>query len=191
MSLENKDKLSKMELVRGADYISWLESFTVNYPVFFECDWKDYDNSILSNLDKVNLKKLQTFYSVIDDYAKENYLEAVNNSYSSGYFSQYHGIGYEIGKFYGKDVSVYCNRLGNVDIKDFIDVCDIIYYKKQEHTDEISLKLVGLSKYVRNLASEGIPLRAISDTFNSTMENLDEERKENAIRRRFSKKLVK
>ncbi|MBQ8192970.1 MAG: hypothetical protein IJZ46_02750 [Bacilli bacterium] len=158
-----------IKLIKDNKYISWLEKFTEDNPVFFhDLCFSSFNRNNKENYNNIGF--LEVFYTIIDNYAKENYICQEPSVYGRCYQIKYNDIGYEIGIVMGENIIYYCKR---TDIKDnFISYDDIKNDKRQERVDMIVEKLELLSNLIYNMAYEGIPVQLISETTEKTVKKI-------------------
>lgn len=158
-----------IKLISDDRYITWLEKFTEDYPVFFhDLCFSDFNRNDTENYNNIGF--LEVFYTIIDNYAKENYICREPSIYGSCYQIEHNNIGYEIGIVIGENIIYYCKR---TDIKDnFIRYDDIKNNKKQDRVDMIVEKLELLSNLIYSMACDGIPVQLISETTDKTVKKI-------------------
>ena len=191
--LEKLEKgiLREKEIISNTDYIVWLEKFTSEHPYFMGGDWL-YQSNKISKEDYQHVLELTHLYMGIDKYANKNYLYPTLESYTSCYLIKFNETYFEIGIFYGQGTSAFCNRIKEVEKDEkFIDFNDVINNKEQASNKEIKKKLEMLSNFIETLTSENIPLEAIFETTNTTIEKLKKQQEYVVAKKGTSKKLKK
>lgn len=104
---QEKEK-QKRELVEKTDYITWLEKFTNEHPSFSDNTWL-YSQNEISKEDYANVCKLDMFFSVIYEFADNNYIDGIPCDYGEYYIIEYNGKMYEIGTVIGQGAVSFCN----------------------------------------------------------------------------------
>ena len=166
---ENKRKEKIINIVSSIDYIKWLIDFTKDKEGFTDNDW-DYAPIKLSKNDQEKVDDLQLLFEGIYNYAKKNYIYSTPCSLGEYYNIKIGDIGFEIGYITGQGTMFYCKR---VDIQDnFIDFMDILSNKKQDNVDYIEKELNMLSDMINNIYNNGIPIDAITETYNIAIRDI-------------------
>ena len=93
--------------------------------------------------------------------AKANYNIKLENS------------GFEIGILVGQGTLFFCNRVQIENQKDFIDFNDILNNKTNDNLTTIKNKLNELSNFISSLYKSGVPLEAIINTLDNTLNEMD------------------
>lgn len=173
---EKINNYKKKQMFSNTTYLKWLENFTIEYPSFSDNDWLYFPEK-LSKEDKEKVENLYLLYEGIELYAEKNYIYPTKCDFGNYYNIKLDNIGYEIGILSGQGTLFFCKRtLINKDIK-YIDFNDIINDKKSNKTDMTTYQLKDLSNKVLKLYKKGIPLDAIIDTINDTLNNIETEEK--------------
>lgn len=173
--IEEKERQMKT-LIQDESYIQWLEKFTNKNAGFYDDDWL-YCPEKISEEDLKKVEKLYLFYRIIDKYARENYIYPTPTDFGNYYSVSYNNIGFLIGIMVGQGTTFNCERttVG----EDFIKFEDIQNNKKQVKTDIINQKLQLLANLIETIAEEDVPLRAIEDTTEQSLQRLVKKRKKN------------
>lgn len=167
-------EIRQKEIISTTEYISWLEEFTKIHSFFTVDDWLYSDNEI-SKSDEKHVEELELLYFEIKEYAKKNFI-SFNRSEGLEYYSiKYNNVGYQIGEVGFQGGSFYCNRVEIESDEDFINFTDIITNKKQERVDFINKRLSDLSNLIKELLKEEIPIPAIEETIQKTIESDENE----------------
>ena len=166
----------RKEIFSNTNYVKWLESFTIEHPVFLDDDWLYFPEKI-SQEDNEKVKNLHLFYEGIELYAKKNYIYPTECDFGGYYNIKLDNIGYEIGMLVGQGTLFFCKRTPlNKDLE-YIDFNDIMADKKKDGVDVITQQLKDLSNSVLELHKKGIPLTAIIETLDTTLTGIKEEEK--------------
>lgn len=173
----NKEVLDDEHFPIDEDYLLWFEKFTQENPSFMDCDWL-YDKDRLTEQDQTNLNRLHLLYENVGTYADECGVNVIINSFQCSYFFQYHGVGYEIGLFFGNGVFVFCNRYDKIDElgNNFLNFDFFINRNKFRN------ELCELENVLNSMLEEGVPVQMISDTVYRT---LREKNGQSLVKKRF------
>ena len=164
-----KNNIDGSKLIRDDKFISWLEMYTMDSPLFF------YNASAykLNRNDKKNFNNiafLEIFYMIVNEYAENNYICMTPSAFGKCYQISNNNIGYEIGKIVDKNIIFYCKR---TDVKDgFISYDDIKNNRKQDNVDIIEEKLEILSNLIETMVNDNIPVQLIADNAEKTFKRI-------------------
>lgn len=159
-------------IMSSTNYVDWLKKFTQDKVGFTDCDYSAFDERI-DYSDKYNIDMLDMFYDGIDKYANENYIYPTPADGGYFYRVKLDDFGFEIG--FGvrmQEAIYYVNRLALGKHNTFIDFNDIIAGKKQDNVDRINAKLNVLSSIVVKTYESGVPIEALVDTLDDTIDNI-------------------
>lgn len=175
MNRLNNDNAIKKEMLSNTKYIEWLEKFTSKHPSFSDDDWLYFPEKITKQ-DNDNINDLNLFYDVIDNYAEKNYIYPTKCDFGNYYNIKIGNIGYEIGILVGQGTIFFCNRKQLVNNIEYIDFNDIINNKKNDNVDIITNDLNDLSNMIIDLYKKGIPLDAIIESLDKTINFVKEKK---------------
>lgn len=165
--IEEKKRIKK-EICENDAYILWLQYFTIQNPVFSNSYWLDRNKDI-ARIDRDRINNLNLFYEVIEEYAKENYIQPSRSDFGNFYSIKYNDIGYEIGVIFAQGTLFFCQKTSVKD--DYIDFVDIQNNKKQAKTDLIKSKLQELIDLINNISID-VPIEEIEKTSNETIKKI-------------------
>ena len=163
------------------EYVNWLKKFTEENPSFSD-DYYEIVSGEYSDTDKINMKNLSLLFEVIDEYAKKNYMSTRKNEYSESYNFRSDDISYNIGFFRGQGSSFFCQRIDDIETKDFIDFDDIIKGSYTNDFEKNKNKVEKMKNSVMELYQSGVPLEIIKSEFENTIKNL-KSRKQNTLKK--------
>lgn len=166
----------RQEMFSDTNYVKWLESFTIEHPVFSDDDWLYFPEKI-SQEDNEKVKNLHLFYEGIELYAKKNYIYPTKCDFGGYYNIKLDNISYEIGMLVGQGTLFFCNRKPLDKDLEYIDFNDIMADKKKDGVDVITEQLKDLSDKILELHKKGIPLDALIETLDTTLTEIKEEEK--------------
>lgn len=162
------DKIKK--LMSNTSYIDWLNNFTKDKDGFGD-DYCLYSNEDISEIDKENIEKLSLFYEGIDEYAESNHIYPIACESGIYYRVKLNDFHFEIGALIGQGTVFFFNKSEELE-KEFIDFNDIMSGKKQSDVDQINTRLDSLSNMIRTAYDSGVPIEAIINTFNNTINEI-------------------
>lgn len=165
------------------EYVNWLKKFTEENPSFSD-DYYEIVSGEYSDTDKINMKNLSLLFEVIDEYAKKNYMSTRKNEYSESYNFRSDDICYNIGFFRGQGSSFFCQRIDDIETKDFIDFDDIIKGSYTNDFEKNKNKVEKMKNNVMELYQSGVPLEIIKSEFENTIKNL-KSRKQNTLKKKL------
>ena len=165
------------------EYVNWLKKFTEENPSFSD-DYYEIVSGEYSDTDKINMKNLSLLFEVIDEYAKKNYMSTRKNEYSESYNFRSDDISYNIGFFRGQGSSFFCQRIDDIETKDFIDFDDIIKCSYTNDFEKNKNKVEKMKNNVMELYQSGVPLEIIKSEFENTIKNL-KSRKQNTLKKKL------
>ncbi len=165
------------------EYVNWLKKFTEENPSFSD-DYYEIVSGEYSDTDKINMKNLSLLFEVIDEYAKKNYMSTRKNEYSESYNFRSDDISYNIGFFRGQGSSFFCQRIDDIETKDFIDFDDIIKGSYTNDFEKNKNKVEKMKNNVMELYQSGVPLEIIKSEFENTIKNL-KSRKQNTLKKKL------
>jgi len=169
---ENEEKNKMENMLSDTDYIKWLEKFTLEHSGFTDEDWLYFPEKITKeDLEKVN--DFHLMYNGIEEYACKNYIYPTSSAFGKIYKIKLDNTGFELGKQVGQGTRFFCNIIEIKEEKDFIDFNDVINNNKRDNVLYIENKLNDLSNYIIYLYENGIPLEAIEDTLNDTINKIN------------------
>lgn len=163
------------------EYVDWLKKFTEENPSFSD-DYYEIVSGEYSDTDKINMQNLSLLFEVIDEYAKENYMSTRKNEYSESYNFRSDDISYNIGFFRGQGSSFFCQRIDDIETKDFIDFDDIIKGSYTNDFEKNKNEVEKMKNSVMELYQSGVPLEIIKSEFENTIKNL-KSRKQNTLKK--------
>lgn len=167
------------KILSNYEYINWIINFSKDIDSFTEYNWL-YDSLELSEIDKENIKRLGLFYEAIDKYARANFIYPIVTNNESYYQIKIDNYGFEIGIINGQDNIHFCQR-AHIEKNGFIDFKDILTNKKQDNVNEIINKLNALGEMIQKTYNEGVPLEAINNTVNKTLNELSWQAKNKSL----------
>lgn len=165
------------------EYVNWLKKFTEENPSFSD-DYYEIVSGEYSDTDKINMKNLSLLFEVIDEYAKKNYMSTRKNEYSESYNFRSDDISYNIGFFRGQGSSFFCQRIDDIETKDFIDFDDIIKGSYTNDFEKNKNKVEKMKNSVMELYQSGVPLEIIKSEFENTIKNITSE-KQNTLKKKL------
>lgn len=172
---EKREKDAKLKsLFSSYDYMNWLNSFTANTKGFSDEDYLYFPEKISKeDLDKVNT--LGLFFEGIREYADKNYIYPTIYEYQSfyGIKDNANDAYYKIGVIEGQGGSFFCERIEYTSEQPFIDFNDIMDDKVRDNVKEIEADLDNMSNLVISLYNKGIPLEAIKETLDKTINEIE------------------
>ena len=134
MDLKTVQK-QKEKILENEEYIKSLEECTT-------------ENE--KTIDRINGENLEPLFLVIEDYAEENYIYPIGDTFGWHYTISYNGNNYNIGFTRGQGTFFYCTRTEDESMLDFKDILE---GKKSVKTDLIKLKLTKLEIIVNDYLS--------------------------------------
>ena len=161
-----------LEIKNNLEYITWIEHFTEQVPLFGESYVSNLRYKDLLDIDKINMKKIRLLYNIVSKYASYNYIYLKRNDNYSYYLIRYNNIVYEIGistKLNG--YSYYVKRLGNYIDNDIMEFKDIMEDKVSNRTSELKIRLMSLNNILEDY-SESVPIQAIEDNVIDNIEKI-------------------
>lgn len=168
---EEQRDLKMQQLLSNTDYLKWLESFTLEHQKFSDDDWL-YCQEKLSKEDLEHVENLHLLYSGIDKYARKNYIYPTECEFGNFYSIKLDNAFFKIGILVGQGTIFFCDRVQTENEKEFIDFNDISNSKTPDSVIETRNSLTKLSNMVISLHQNGIPLQAIVNTLNNTVDKL-------------------
>lgn len=169
---ENAKNIKMEEMLSNTDYINWLNKFTIEHSSFTDDDWLYFPEKISKeDLEKVN--NLHLVYRGIEKYANENYIYPTNCDFGNFYKIKLENTGFEIGILFGQGTLFFCNRVQIENKKDFIDFDDILNNKTNDNLTTIKNKLNELSNFISSLYKSDVPLEAIVNTLDNTLNEIN------------------
>lgn len=168
---EKIDKHNKTKkIVRNEEYMLWLESFTNQHSSFCDDFYQDANSSVNKN-DVGNVKSLNILFTAVKNYADDNFIKPFVYSVGEYYNIKFNSNIYQIGILNWEGTLYFCDRTKNCD-KGIIDFENIKNYKKNQNIDLIKMRLQMLSELIEIMSKEEIPLKAITDTTNNTIQKI-------------------
>ena len=172
---EKKERDTKLKrLFSSYDYMNWLNSFTADTKGFTGEDYLYFPEKISKeDLDKVN--NLGLFFEGIEKYADKNYIYPTIYEYQSfyGIKDNANDAYYKIGVIEGQGGSFFCERIEYTSEQPFIDFNDIMDDKVRDNVKKIEADLDNMSNLVISLYNKGIPLEAIKETLDKTINEIE------------------
>ena len=172
---EKKERDAKLKSIFSSyDYMNWLNSFTVDTKGFSDEDFLYFPEKISKDdLDKVN--NLELFFEGIEKYADKNYIYPTMYEYQSyyGVKDNANEVYYKIGVIEGQGGSFFCERVEPTNDQLFIDFNDIMDDKVRDNVKKIEADLDNMSNLVISLYNKGIPLEAIKETLDKTINEIE------------------
>lgn len=168
-------------LFSAKDYIEWLEVFTMTYSSFTDEKWLYYLENI-SESDNQEVKNLSFLYNEINLYARNNYIYAITCDFGNYYKIKYNDVCYKIGVLVGQGTVFFCDRIKLDNQRDFIDFNDLLANKKRDNVAEIEKELNNLAYLIKSLYEKEIPVEAIKEVFDMTINNLRKDKESSPVR---------
>lgn len=163
------------ELLINDEYMKWLQEFILKYSRFCNTDW-DYNSEKISELDYHYIRKLPSFFLLVENYARRNYINIADDEsskYCEYYIIKNHDIYYEIGLVVGKGGFFYCQVVDKVEGEYVIDYKEIKEDRVRPKTELIHHKLELLSNLIYDISLEGIiPLEEVTHTTEETVKRI-------------------
>ena len=166
---KRNEKMKKM--MSSTKYIQWLIKFTKDKEGFSDDDWLYFPEKI-NDTDKENVEMLSLFYKGIEKYAEKNYIYPTPCSFGNYYKVRFNKYGFEIGILIGQGTVFFCNKTPIENENDFIDFFRIMIGKDQNNTKKTKASLDSLSQTIINIHESGIPIEAIIETIDNTIEKI-------------------
>ena len=163
-------EIIRQQIISSDKYILWLEEFTNKNPNFDTRDSSFYIcfRNSASNDDLKNIRNLAILYSIIFEYAKQNYIYPKIDEMGEYYYNiKYNNVGYRIGEDSIDGTFFFCERVP-IDC-DFIDFNDVMNNKVQENVHFIQQNLIDLANYINYLVEAGVPEEAIKNVTLNTL----------------------
>ena len=171
MDIKEKKEIMN-DIMHGTKYIKWLLKFTKDKEGFSSDDWLYFPEEISDN-DRENVELLGLFFHGIEEYADQNYIYPLPYGKFGYYYNiKINKIGFEIGVLVGQGTLFFCNKKPIEKDKSYINFKDIMIGKRQENAEQIDASLDNLSKMIENIYNNGVPIEAINDTYNKTINDL-------------------
>ena len=117
------------------------------------------------------------FFKGILRYAKENYIYPIVHSLGESFQIKINDNRFEIGYITGQGTSFYCRKISLDKAKEAINYMDIVNNIEQDHTAYFDYKLERLSTLINDLYHYGVPIEAIIETVNNTINNIAKDKK--------------
>lgn len=169
---KTKARNEKIEtMMSNTNYIEWLNSFTKDKEKFADDDWV-YCPEKLDETDREKVSMLSMLYEGIEKYALENYIFPTPCDFGEFYRVKLNDFTFEVGIMVGQGTIFFFNKTSLEDGKDFIDFNDVITKTKKDNVDQINSILDSLSKMVVSAYENGVPIEAIINTLNETIEDI-------------------
>ncbi len=171
------------DLMSNNAYVNWLDKFTKNKNGICDDAWFYFTNNI-SEDDQINLEKLSSFYKGINTYAHLNHIYPLPCDFGHYYKVRSGDFGFNLTEIKGQGKFIYhCMRVNVSKPEDFIDFNDVVLNKKQDNVDSINKTLCGLKEMINNAVESGVPIEALSETFNDTINIIDIENNMKLVRK--------
>ena len=158
-------------IMYSTEYIDWLDEFSKKQGAFSN-DTKD-----VSEEDKENVEKIELLVEIVSEYAETNYIEPTYVDYGAYYSIQHNGVGYNIGVDTGQGTSFYCVRLEKP-IEGSLEFKHVMSTVKLPKTLLIEDKLDQLASLIEKISSQDVPLSAIQQTTEETVQKIKVKREE-------------
>ena len=160
----------KKEMHLSTDYIDWIEKFTKENTIF-ATDSYLYDEDAVSEEEKENIFLLEALFEVITEYADNNYINPEKKDYEIDYYIKHNDIGYQIGMNYGQGVTFHCARLEEPR-EESIEYKKLMSGVKLPSTIQAEYKLEELKELIERLVEEDVPIEAIHQTADATIQKI-------------------
>ena len=175
--METQSKIE--ELISDSHYIEWLDQFTKKNDHFTDESWMAYRNNILGDVDKKQISNLYYFYIAIRQYAKLNNI--TSGSYHS-YYVKFNDFYFDISRTPDGNHTETCVwRYKSYKHEDdlnkrfyFIDFNEIINNFGQYKLNQVSKQLCILSSLAKTIHKNGVPVKSIIDTVDSTLTSVSQ-----------------
>ena len=155
-------KLMNDEILENSDFIDWLVYFTNKNNYFIVEDM--LRNKDLDIEDKKNLLKFKNFFSIIEAYAKDNYVSKINLDETYEYAFLYRKNYFKIGTLKNSPGLLYYIRKTDKENRVYIDFLDILDRNNMRYKNYIENELDSLKKMIATMYKKGISLDAIIDS---------------------------
>ena len=172
---KEREKLIK-EICSNFEYIEWLYSFSLIHNSFSNDEW-DYNTEIISDIDRKNAKLISLLYSGINAYAYNNHINPTSTEYGGFYRIIYRDCAFEIGFQSYQGSFFYCKKVEIGNDTDYINFEDIILNNRCKNEACINNMLELFPEFVKNAHRCGVPLEALSEVFNKTLDEIRKEKK--------------
>lgn len=113
--------LYKKDMLTKPDYINWIIKYTEKKNQFYD---DDFNLTKVDENDEAQMKKLNIFVGLIGDYASENKIETIPNTFGYSYKIKYNDVGLEVGVMHGNGSCCFAQRIPIED--DFIDFSKVM-----------------------------------------------------------------
>ena len=88
---EYEERLS-LEIKSNSEYITWLEHFTEQVPMFGEYYVSNLKYKELLDTDKINMKNIRILFNIVNKYAYKNYIYPKYHDNYEYYLIEYNNI---------------------------------------------------------------------------------------------------
>lgn len=160
----------------STDYIDWLEQFTAKNGSFANDSFL-YDSKDLTEEDMKRVDEIELFFEVIHDYAEANFIYPKKVDFGAYYSIQHNGIGYNIGMDHGQGGSFYCTRLEKP-VEGSLEFKHVMSSVKLPETILAEFQLEQLVALIEKLNSESVPITAIQQTVEHTIQKIKKRNEE-------------
>lgn len=171
----------KQNILSSNEYMEWLCEFSLRYQTFNSQQFLYKNSKKVSVKDYRLVNCLNSLYSILEDYANNNYI--IGSIYDGNicYFLEYKGIIFRIGKIIkDSDILFSCTRIKEIEddivLLRFDDIKEV---KDKLYTSGMKSKLKELADYINNLRKMGISDNAIRETTERVLKlTIDVEKKD-------------
>ncbi len=160
----------KKSIAYSTEYIDWLDSFTKEHGSF-STDSFLYEPEKITDEERKKVDLIEALYELTDEYADENYIMPTKTDYGAFYSIKHNGVGYFIGFDAGQGTSFYCTRLEEPE-EDALEYKHLMSGVKLPSTIIIDQKLEELSELIERLDREQVPLEAINQKTDATIQKI-------------------
>lgn len=168
-NLEFESKEEK-KLLKNDNYLNWLKGFIKKYGGFYDIQ-SDYFINNASINDGENIKKIKYLFSIISEYASNNYIYANDKDCDISYYVKYKDFTFLIGMMYGEERIYYCNKIMDKKEHKYIDLDLVRKNISDSNKDKYDSILNDLTKTINGIIDEGVPINAIEDTVKNSIIN--------------------
>jgi len=166
-SLENQKRL-----ISSTEYFDWLYEFTKSHKKFSDTDWL-YDRVSISEDDYSQVELLTDFFTAIEEYHRENLLEANAQGYAAWYNIKYKDVYFAIGICVGQGASNFVTRYENpeeMEGEPFIEFEYILENKEAPGLAQKKAALQSLQDTANLLRDLGVPKSEVDNVIKKAFE---------------------
>ena len=170
--LKKKEDIKK--ILSNKDYIEWVKNFMRGKETVYAYEFEEdeYFKKDLENIDMI-----PSFFQVIENYAKDNFLYPTDTEFGYYFSIKYQYKGYDVGVIAGQGVDYYIAKSHEKDIDNFIDFERILNNEKQDNYINITTRLENIKREIINSYEDDVPLEAIEDMVDNVVKTLKKKRK--------------